>query len=540
MVNEEVQRLRGLEIPGTGPHRPAPKPLHRPLTSLLASARRLTNSDLSNLLGKRYSVANSDRQWQDEAWNMYDLVGEQRFLVNTLAGRLSQARLFVGKIDPTNITDDPEEVEDEAIVNILTSLGKSPAAREQLLKRLAVNLYIPGDGYLVGIPNSDTYGPLDQDWYMLSVNEIKLTADQQVSLKLPSSDQEVEYAPDDITLIRVWNPHPRWWGRADSATKSSLPILKELVGLTLHISAQVQSRLAGAGLLIVPQSAQQALRAASGEDVDDDEDVFTDALITAMVTPIEDRGNASAVVPLVVTVPDEAADKFRYLTFSTPLDSETRSLRDEAIRRLSLSQDCPPELLLGTSGMNHWGGWLVKEDVVSTHLEPSLSLICDALTTQYLWPMLVDVLGYTEEEAHGYVVWYDVSHLIVRPNISQDAIVLHDRGVISDSTLRATMGFDDDAMAKIEMDKAQSLALGMVQANPHLLVTPGIEFLVNEMRRIVGGTVDPAMEPARPEALPHTPASVSPTSPAHPDNQGAPATIPQTDDDPPAPATSME
>ena len=115
-------------------------------------------------------------------------------------------------------------------------------------------------------------------------------------------------------------------------------MLRELVGLTMHISAQVDSRLAGAGLLVVPASAQRSLAIAADEDPDaaaaDSADQFTEALMDAMLTPIGDRANASALVPLVVTVPDESTGLFNYMSFASPLDSEARSLRDEAIRLL--------------------------------------------------------------------------------------------------------------------------------------------------------------------------------------------------------------
>src|SRR3546814_17159695 len=59
-------------------------------------------------------------------------------------------------------------------------------------------------------------------------------------------------------------------------------------------------------------------------------------------------------------------------TFHTPFDEETRELREEAIRRLALGQDAPPELLLGVGNMNHWGAWLVQADTNNTHVEPPL------------------------------------------------------------------------------------------------------------------------------------------------------------------------
>jgi hypothetical protein len=173
------------------------------------------------------------------------------------------------------------------------------------------------------------------------------------------------------------------------------------------------------------------------------------------------------LVPLVVTVPDEATSLFQYLTFAKPLDTEARNLRDEAIRRLALGQDAPPELLLGTAGMNHWGAWLVREDVVNTHIEPPLGLICDALTTQYLWPVLKEQ-GMSAEEAEQYVVWYDVSHMVMRPNRLADAVTLYGLDVISDAALRDAGGFgEQDAPATL--DRPVEIAIELAMKNPGLI-----------------------------------------------------------------------
>jgi len=471
---------------------------HAPLTSLIASARRLTSQPL------RRSVGSSAKSWQEDAWEMYDLVGEQRFLASTLAGRLSQARLFVGSVNEEDPTGMPVPVMDNPdVTDILAAVGNSSAARAQILWRMGVNLFVAGDGWLVGIPRHllpDAVTPqttphldpdldiADLDWRMLSVSEVTSAPGGLVTLKLGEGDDErVTGEPEDLWLIRVWRPHPRRWWEADSPTRSSLPVLRELVGLTMHISAQVDSRLAGAGLLIVPQSAARAIRLASGATEDSSDDPFTEALLEAMLKPIQDRSSASALVPLVIVVPDEAAALFQFMTFAKPLDSEARSLRDEAIRRLALGQDAPPELLLGTAGMNHWGAWLVQEDVVTTHLEPPLALICDALTTQYLWPVLIDQ-GMSEEEAHTYVIWYDVSDLIVRPNRSTDAIAVYDRGGISTDALRDATGFDDsDAPpATEELPAGVRMALDMVIKAPSLAQDPGLPALVAQVQAVMG------------------------------------------------------
>jgi hypothetical protein len=173
---------------------------------------------------------------------------------------------------------------------------------------------------------------------------------------------------------------------------------------------------------------------------------------------------------------------------------EARSLRDEAIRRLALGLDAPPELLLGTGGMNHWGAWLVMEDVVTTHLEPPLALICDALTTQYLWPVLIDQ-GLTQAQAHEYVIWYDVSDLVVRPNRASDAMALHSKGVISSDALLNATGFDEsDAPDLSKQPLDVTMALELAQTHPALVANPGLPELVAQIRAVLAGNIPSTLE----------------------------------------------
>jgi hypothetical protein len=526
----------------------------RPLNSIIAAASRLNSRTMST----RKSTAQS---WQDDAWNMYDLVGEERFLASTLANRLSQARLYVGRL-PDNTIDDPEPVEEGKPADAFEAFGGSPAGRAQILSRLGVNLFMAGDGYVVGIPEnllpesaldssttrpaardtaermdridpladgSDPYSlDLDEiEWFMRSVSEVKFTAGDEVEVSLgETAEEKVTLDLEQVILIRVWRPHPRKWWQADSPARSSLPVLRELVGLTMHVSAQVDSRLAGAGLLLVPQSASEAIRRLAGiTDADDSADPFIEALLDSMINPIEDRSNASAVVPLVTTVPDETIEKFRYLSFATPLDAEARELREEAIRRLALGQDAPPEILLGVGGMNHWGAWLVREDTINTHIEPPLALICDALTTQYLWPVL-EQQGMKPEEAHSYVIWYDVSHLIMRPNRSEDAVQLYDRNELSGDTLRESTGFSEVDAGTVE-ERVTQIVLSMIKTSPALAGQPGIPTLTEQITELLTGKpseVGPS-EPVPPELEQTTPeveAEPAVATEAPPDTETAP------------------
>lgn len=462
--------------------------------SLVASAQRITKKMIEGVRhggtgGKGSKV--DPMQWQKDAWELYDLVGEYRFLVNVLASRAGQARFFVG--EKSDDDDSPKTTENEKALSTFESFGFTKSKRAAIIRRLTLNLLVPGEGWLVRVPdNPATSDPTGVEreftWHMLSTAEVDHNkANDEVTLTLPFEGKRVVDL-DELELIRVWEPHPKTYDEPDSPTRSALPVLQEIVGLAMHSAAQIDSRLAGAGILTVPQSAQQALQSMSGLGAEEAGDQFSQALMEAMLTPIGDRSSAAAVVPVTVTVPDESTGKFEHITFASDLDAETRPKMDHAIRRLALGFDCPPELLLGTSGMNHWGGWLVKEETVRNHIEPRLTLLCEALTEQYLWPSLIEQ-GMTDEEAEKFVIHFDVQHLVVRPNREDDAKELHDRGVINDDTLRRAVGFDDTDSPEIkeDTDPVQTLVIEMARKNPALIDNPGLGKLAVEVRALLSG-----------------------------------------------------
>jgi len=231
-------------------------------------------------------------------------------------------------------------------------------------------------------------------------------------------------------------------------------------------------------------------------------DPFVDALIESMLTPIRDRDNASAVVPLVATVPDDALDKIKHITFSTPFDGTAMQLREEAIRRLALGLDMPPEVLLGMGGTNHWSAWQIEESTVKTHLEPVLALISDAVTTDFLWPAL-EALGVQDVER--YVVWFDTTPLTLRPNRASEAQALHAAGAITTEALRRESGFGD-ADAPPETDRAVEIALGMVEGSPGaVLENPALlAVLIDAIRSALGQEQEDAAVPVGTPDVPET------------------------------------
>lgn len=456
-----------------------------PARSLQAAAS-LYGSKREDLKASRNTFAEA---WQEEAWDAYDEVGELRFVSNAVANAVSKARLYVGRMEegdrePTEVTSN------EVATEILAQFGGSRSAQSELLKSLTLQLFVPGDGWVMAAPPGLLLGETwdeDRDWLLrelewvvLSVSEVQHRAGKVV---ISRGDGQVECDPENVVLIRVWQPHPRRFWHADSPVRASLPVLRELIGLTKHVSATIDSRLAGAGMLVLPESASLVGDTAQDPDGDaSDSSDFLETLMDAMITPIKDRDAAGAVVPVLVKVSDEASSQIgqgNLIRFDTHFDSQAKTLRDEAIRRLGLGLDIAPELLTGVgSSVKYMNAWLVEESNTRLHIEPRLSLICSALTDQFLRPALEDA---GVEDAEEMVVWWDLSDLSVDLDRSQDAERLHKAGLLSDSANRRESGFDES-----DAPTAYDLAMRIVLENPGALQSPGFP----ELLRMMGEVVD--------------------------------------------------
>jgi hypothetical protein len=267
-------------------------------------------------------------------------------------------------------------------------------------------------------------------------------------------------------------------------------VLSEIDGLQKHVAATLDSRLAGAGVLLVPQeitfaSVGQTADGTDGPSPQASLDEFARNLQDVMAMALEDRQSPEALVPLILQAPGEYLGQIKHLTFWSDLDDKAKTLRGEAVTRLALGMDMPPEVLTGTADMNHWSSWQMEESGVKAHTEPLLHVICDALTEGYLRPLLeID-----PAEADRYAIAADTSELRLRPNRSKEAFELWDRGQITIETLLRENGFDvendliDDDERKIwflqQVAKGQTTP-DIVLAALRALDVPGMEQIPNE------------------------------------------------------------
>jgi hypothetical protein len=390
--------------------------------AVLASAKRLAVPGKTSAERK----PKIDAGWQDRAWMWYDVIGEFRFACAWVGNVLSRAVLHVAR--------NGDRATDGDAVDALNSLFGGPEGQKEMFRQLGVQFTVAGEGYIVG---EDGGEKPDDQWWVVAASELSKNGDEWKIGK-----KEIK----NPLVVRLWRPHPRVNGAPDSPSRAVLPVLSEIDGLTKHVAAQIDSRLAGAGILLLPDNISFATTSTVKTDPDGGEqqnlalDPFLDELMQTMMTAIANRADASALVPILLQANGEYLDKVRHLTFSTPLDEQAIQLRQEAIRRLALGMDMPPEVLTGTGEVNHWGAWQIEDASIKAHTEPLLQIIVSSLTEGYLWPYL-EGTGMDPAEVREFTFVADTAMMRLRPDRSKEAMELYDRGVLSEQAVITETGF---------------------------------------------------------------------------------------------------
>src|SRR5690606_5662330 len=257
-------------------------------------------------------------------------------------------------------------------------------------------------------------------------------------------------AADSMPPIRVWRPNKRYHHLADSPARAARSTMRELELVNRHIAAQYLSRLASAGVWLVPDEVVFPVR----EEFADAADPFMAEWIEIAAEAIRTPGTAAATVPIPIKVPAEYVDKIKHLDFTLKIDEKIIDKRESAIKRLASQLNVPPEVLLGLGDLNHWTAWIADEPSFTVDVAPDAELICQAITTGYLQPRLK---ASGVKDWASWVVWYDMSELTLRPDRSDDAIALYDRLEINGAALRRETGFGESDKPGDDELKEQAL-----------------------------------------------------------------------------------
>jgi hypothetical protein len=396
------------------------------------------------------------RQWQREAWDFYDMVGEFHYAGSFVGACLSRIRLTIAVPDEEGVPGpafddegDPQDPDALEALGYLRELKAQTGGQSALMRAFGINLFVAGECYLTGLTSVDA----TRSWEVLSVDELRPLKDvrsggsgyeRRVDANAPPKP-----LPPESYVVRVWKAHPRFAWQADAAARSTREILEELVLLTREVRSQTLSRLASVGILLVPEEIDYPddENASSESDAGDP---FTRDLIKTISTAIADKASAAGQTPFVLRAPYDYCDRIRHIMLDRPRDEKSSEKRTEAVLRLARGLDLPVEVITGHAQTTFSNAWQIDEALFKSHIEPLIETVVDCLTIGYLQVLM---------PATKLVISYDPSELVAHPDRSKDAKDGHDRFVISDSTYRRAIGFSDaDAPDAEELERRMEIA----------------------------------------------------------------------------------
>lgn len=372
--------------------------------------------------------------WYTQAWNYYDVIGEFRYACNWVGNLLSRATL--------EVWEDGKPTKDENALAAMASFFGGPEGQREFLRQSGTQLTVPGDYYILG----EDMGDAPDRWRVISASRLKKVGDGDNAIWKLGKDEL-----DNPLVIRLWRPHPNDETKSDSPTRAVLPILSEIDNMTKYVASQLSSRIASAGIFTVPNEMTfGSVRgnvtngdATDSQNVNTGLNAFLIELYETISANLADPEDASARVPVLLSGPGDSLQHMRHITFATELDKQVKSLREEAIRRLALGMDMPPEVLTGSADLNHWNAWQVEEASIKAHTEPLLQIITSGLTEKYLWPYLLEADDTLDEDTvRKFTIHADTSKIRLRPNRSKEALELYDRGILSLEATARENGFD--------------------------------------------------------------------------------------------------
>jgi hypothetical protein len=419
---------------------------------------------------KNWKFGNKD--WQVEAWRLYDVVPEGRFLANWIGDSLSQARLYVAELDERG--EEINETEDQRISALAGIPLGTGSQRDDALRLAGVDLAVGGECWVIGEGAASNPESSKGAWFVVTGSAFSKRGGR-IEVRRPKTLGGSTLALTDGTdvLIRCWRPHPNDTDQADSPTRAAIVPLREVELLTKREFAELDSRLTGAGVWFLPEGVDFPRDPADSAGIAG----FMQYMQRAAAASMRDQSTAAAMVPIMATLPTdmiEHIDKLKPINFWSELSAEISPMKEKAIIRVAGAYEVPNEVMLGMSTANHWTAWIISEEGIK-RIKPYGALVADALTRGFL-RMALTSMGIPNPERYAFA--FDYAALAARPNRIEDAGTLHDRGLISDEEYVKAAAFDPSVMPDQDKRVAQ-LLYKLVQVQPDLILDP-------EVQRVLG------------------------------------------------------
>ena len=470
--------------------------------ALTAAAVQLQINDKGEVEKFKQRRAGGSSDWQSEAWEYYDAIGEIKYAFNLVASVVSRVRLYAAVVDnpaETPIAARSSDVIDPRLAaaaeRALARLDSAYGGQAGLLKDAALNLSVTGECYLVQFPERKGSG-LKESWDIRSTDELQLDSKNSyviiprrdiIGTSSSRSGANGVKLPNTAFVARIWRAHPRYSEEADSSLRGLLDLCSELLLLNRTFRATARSRL-NAGALYLPDGLSVAASPDPDYPYDDENDLnpgmtaeeaadeFEDQLMDAMTTPIRDEDSASAVVPLIIRGPAELGDKIKQFKFERSFDPALAERSDKVLDRILMGLDVPKDIVTGLANVKYTNAQTIDDNLYKAHIEPLMLLIADALTVAYLRPALL-AAGFLEDDVARVCIWYDPSAIATRNDRAADADMGFDKMAVSYETWRRAHGF-----SAADAPDANELAIRM-------LVEKGV--LSQELTQAMIGAIAP-------------------------------------------------
>lgn len=477
---------------------PTDRPARRVVVS---SAARLRTDDPATL---RMHLATKD-DWQERAWDFYDLVGEVKDAANFVADAMARIRFYPAiRPDSEDKTADPSD--DEFARVQFARLGNV----QELARKAGKHLFVAGETYLVGLlarPADGERPARPERFFMASKDEINARSGGETTVECDG--EKVELGPKDF-LARIWREHPRRAVEADSSVRGVLSACETLVATDQTVRAIIRQRAASGSIIAVPDDVTVgALDPTdnSGEVVEG-EDPVIDTIVRAFVTPTTQPGTAADVSPIVLVFPRGAAGEksgIEVHRVDRPFDDMFDKITDRSLHRLAQGMAVNVERVFGLGTATHWGGGQIQESDYRDYIQPFAEIFAVGLTEVFLRPGLAD--------PGDQVVGYDPSALVVRSDLQSavDFGVEHD--LASGDDWRRIKGIAGDGPSEDEIRRkllreqarkglvsAEAAATGTSEVPVHITERPAGEPQESPPSPQLSG--DPTAPPARVAAAP--------------------------------------
>jgi len=374
---------------------------------------------------------------QHRALEYYDQIPELHFVCHFLARMMSRVRYFPAILDESGKITEITEGEPVERLNKIQDPG---GGRSQIQYRYGLLQTVTGEGVLFGYRLNQP----DERWKFLWKDEVKIR-DNGVAVRLDAQKKET----NDVGIAyRMWTPHPRHSDEADSPIFAIMDICEELLILTQSVRSTAVTRMTN-GIMVFPSEISPSSPEPGGDE-DPENNILLQDWMTHVQNQKENIGSAEAAVPFLFEAAYEYLDRVQWIKTHDPAtDYMEKDLRLEAIKRMALGMDMPPEALLGMTDANHWTAKQVMHDMWRSHGIPKAEQFADDLSEEYLRRGLEED-GY--KDWNSVVVGVDDSQVVISPDRTEDADKALDRIAIGFPGYREMKGIRED-MAPTEQER---------------------------------------------------------------------------------------